>query len=157
MFRITQETMARRLTSPLGSGIVAGLVGTAAMTVSSTVEAKASGREASTAPAEAAGKVAGVQPRDERGKQRFNTLVHWGYGTGWGVFRGVLEVIGLRGPAASLTHFAAVFGAEQAVLPALGVGSPTPCYGARATAIDSLHHAVYAAVTGVTYDLLRRS
>jgi hypothetical protein len=68
----------------LGRGLVAGLLGTAAMTISSTAEAKLSGRGASTTPAQAAGKVAGVVPRDEAGEQRFNTLAHWGYGTAWG-------------------------------------------------------------------------
>lgn len=51
---------------------------------------------------------------------------------------------------------AAVLGAEQVLLPALGVGVPTPRYGAKASAIDGLHHAVYVMATGVTYDLLRR-
>lgn len=150
-----KESTARRLTSALGSAIVAGLAGTALMTVSSSIEAKASGRGASTTPADAAGRVAGVQPRDEQGTERFNMLAHWGYGTAWGVFRGVLDVAGVRGPVASLVHFAAVLGAEQAILPALGVGSPTPRYGAQAVATDGLHHAVYAAATGATYDVLR--
>ncbi len=152
-----QETATTRLTSALGSGILAGLAGTAAMTVSSTTEAKISGRGASTTPADAAGKVAGVQPRDSEGEQRFNTLAHWGYGTGGGVFRGLLDVAGLRGPVASLVHFAAVLGAEQVIMPALGVGSPTPRYGAKAMGIGTLHHAVYAGATGAVYDYLRRS
>lgn len=125
------------------------------MTVASTVEAKASSRGSSTAPAAAASKVAGVQPRDLRGIRRFNTLAHWGYGTAWGLFRGALGTVGLHGPVASLLHFAAVLGTEQAILPALGVSAPTPRYGAKATVLDSLHHAVYVAASGVTYDRLR--
>ncbi|MGH3898948.1 MAG: hypothetical protein ACRDTA_12005 [Pseudonocardiaceae bacterium] len=150
------DTPADRLTAALGRGLIAGLVGTAAMTVSSTTEAKLNGRAASTTPAQAAGKVAGVIPRDEAGERRFNTLAHWGYGTAWGVFRGMLDVAGLRGPLASLVHFVAVLGAEQAMLPALGVGSPTPSYGAKAAGIDALHHAVYAGTTGAAYDYLQR-
>lgn len=138
----------------LGRGLVAGLLGTAAMTVSSTAEAKLTGRGASTTPADAAGKVAGVAPRDEAGEQRFNTLAHWGYGTAWGVFRGVLDVIGLRGPAASVVHLIAVFGAEQALLPALGVAAPTFSYGLKAAATDTVHHAVYAGASGLAYDHL---
>ncbi len=64
--------------SAVGKGLAAGLVGTAAMTVSSSLEAKARHREASTAPADAAGKVLGVQPRDAAGKARFSNAVHWG-------------------------------------------------------------------------------
>jgi hypothetical protein len=142
------------LMEALGRGLVAGLLGTAAMTVASTVEAKLSGRGASTAPAQAAGKAAGVVPRDDAGEKRFNTLAHWGYGTAWGVFRGALAVAGLRGSVASLLYFTAVLGAEQAVLPVLGVASPTPYYGLKAVGTDTLHHIVYAAVSGLAYDYL---
>jgi hypothetical protein len=96
------------------------------MTVSRTAEAKLSGRGPSTTPAAAAGKVAGVVPRDEAGERRFNTLAHWGDGTAWGVVRDALDLCGLRGPAATLVHLIVVLGAEQAVLPALGVAKPTP-------------------------------
>lgn len=145
---------ADELMAALGRGLVAGLVGTAAMTVASTVEAKVNGRGASTTPAQAAGKVAGVVPRDDAGEQRFNTLAHWGYGTAWGVFRGALAVVGLRGPVASLLHLVAVLGTEQAMLPALGVAAPTPRYGLKAAGTDTLHHIVYAAASGVAYDYL---
>jgi len=138
----------------LGRGLVAGLLGTAAMTISSTAEAKLSGRGASTTPARAAGKVAGVVARDEAGEQRFNTVAHWGYGTAWGIFRSALDVAGLRGPLASLVHLVAVLGAEQAMLPALGVAKPTLAYGLTATGTDTLHHAVYAGASGVAYDYL---
>jgi hypothetical protein len=59
---------ASRLLAPLGRGLIAGLLGTAAMTVSSTAEAKFTGRGASTVPAAAASKVIGVVPRDEAGE-----------------------------------------------------------------------------------------
>lgn len=144
----------KRLIGALGRGLVAGLVGTAAMTVSSTAEAKLTGRAASTTPAQAAGKVAGVVPRDEAGEQRFSTLAHWGYGTAWGVFRGALDAAGLRGPVATLLHLLAVLGAEQAMLPALGVAKATPAYGWKAMGTDTLHHAVYAGAGGFAYDYL---
>lgn len=156
MHKRRQQRAVRRFTQALGSGIVAGLVGTVFMTVSSTIEAKVSGRGSSTTPADAAGKVAGVRPRDESGEQRFNSLAHWGYGTAWGLGRSALDLVGLRGIPASAAHFALVLGAEQAILPALGVGKPTPAYGAQAIATDALHHSVYTAATGVAYDLLQR-
>jgi hypothetical protein len=56
------STPASRLMAPLGRGLIVGLLGTAAMTVSSTAEAKLTGRGASTTPAAAAGKVLGVEP-----------------------------------------------------------------------------------------------
>ncbi len=61
------------LASSVGKGLFAGAVGTAAMTVSSTLEMKARGRAASMAPADAAGKVLGVEPKDEAGRHASRT------------------------------------------------------------------------------------
>jgi hypothetical protein len=49
---------------------------------------------------------------------------------------------------------AAVLGTEQALPPALGIAAPTPYYGAKAVATDTLHHLVYAGVSGLAYDHL---
>ena len=137
-----------------GVGALAGLAGTAAMTVSSTVEAKLRGRGSSDTPVTAAGAVLGVEPSDEAGKKRFGTLVHWGYGTGWGTVRGLLDAAGLRGPAATAAHLAAVWGGEQVVLPATGASSPAWKWGIKEIAIDLLHHAVYVAATSTVYEVL---
>ena len=72
----------------VGKGLFADVAGTAAMTASSTLEAKLRGRGASSTPAQAAQKVLGVEPIDEGSEARFSNLVHWGYGTVWGGARG---------------------------------------------------------------------
>ncbi|HZA44567.1 MAG TPA: hypothetical protein VE568_04585 [Rubrobacter sp.] len=140
----------------VGRGLFAGLLGTAAMTVSSTAEMKIRGRPASNAPAVAAGKVLGVEPKDEEGEARFSTLVHWGYGTGWGAVRGLVGTAGLEGPAAAAAHFGAVWGAEQVMLPALNVAPPFWTWGAKEVGIDAFHHLVYATATSVAYSVLDR-
>ena len=66
--------------SDFGKGNFAGVAGTAAMTLSSTIEMKVRGRPASATPAQAAAKVLGVKPVDEEATARFSTLVHWGTG-----------------------------------------------------------------------------
>lgn len=137
-----------------GVGAAAGLAGTAAMTISSTVEAKLRGRPGSDTPARAAGVVLGVAPTSEETKPRFNTLVHWGYGTGWGVLRGVFDVAGLRGTTAAAAHLGAVWAGEQAVLPLTGVSSPAWKWGGKEIGIDLLHHGVYAAATSAVYEVL---
>jgi hypothetical protein len=140
----------------LGKGLVAGVVGTAAMTVSSTVEAKLRGRRFSTAPAEAARKLLGIREfESEAARSRFSNLVHWSYGTGWGVARALLGelVPGRRGDAA---HFATVWGSALVMLPALEVAPPAWKWGKEEIAIDVFHHAVYAAATGTAYELLDR-
>ncbi len=141
----------------VGKGLFAGLAGTAAMTVSSTLEMKISGRAASEAPAQAAEEVLDVQPSDDDSEARFSNLVHWGYGTGWGGVRGLLDSTGLSGPTATLAHLGLVWGSEQVVLPALNVSAPVFRYGGKAVATDLLHHAVYATATGFAYAYLDRS
>ncbi len=139
-----------------GRGLFAGLAGTVAMTISSTVEMKLRNRKASSTPADAAGKVLGVEPTDETTKSRFSNLVHWSYGTAWGGVRGLLASLGLRGPAAVLAHFSSVWGAELVMLPSLGVTSPPWKWGATEVAIDAFHHAVYAGATSLAYERLSR-
>ena len=140
-----------------GKGLFAGLAGTAAMTVSSTLEMKLSGRAASETPAQAAEKVLDVEPNSDESEARFSNLVHWGYGTGWGGVRGLLASAGLSGPAATAAHLGLVWGGEQVVLPALDVSAPVFRYGGKATATDLLHHVVYATATGLAYAYLDRS
>jgi hypothetical protein len=56
--------------------LVAGLVGTAAMTLSSTLEMKLRRGEPSRAPARVAAQLLGVEPKGETAEARFATLVH---------------------------------------------------------------------------------
>ncbi len=96
-----------------GKGLFAGAAGTAAMTVSSTLEMKLSGRPASQTPAQAAEAVLQVEPKDEKSEAQFSNLVHWGYGTGWGAVRRLLASAGLSGPAATAAHLGLVWGAGR--------------------------------------------
>ncbi len=145
-----------RFASALGKGLVAGVVGTAAMTVSSTVEAKRRGRDASTAPADAATKVLGVQPKDKATKARFSNVVHWTYGSAWGTARGVLAELGLGTRAATAVHFLALWSSEAIALPALGVSPPVSEWGATEIAIDAGHQLVYVLTTSAVYAYLDR-
>ena len=140
------------LASAIGRGLVAGLAGTAAMTISSTLEARLRGRAFSTAPARATAKVLGIREFDsDLAQARWNDLSHWGYGTGWGVLRGLLGATPLSPRAATVAHGAAIYGAAQVTLPALEIAPPSIFWGAKEIAIDAFHHAVYAAATGVAY------
>jgi hypothetical protein len=147
----------RKLAANIGKGLVAGFVGTAAMTVSSTLEARLRHRQASSAPARATAKVLGIKEfEDHLAEARFNDISHWGYGTGWGIVRGVLGSMGLSPQAATAAHGAAVWGSAQAILPALEVAPPFVFWGPKEVAIDLWHHAVYATATGAAYRFLDR-
>ena len=147
-----------RLASSIGKGLVAGLVGTAAMTVSSTLEARLRHRQPSSAPARATQKALGITAfEDDLARARFNDLSHWGYGTSWGAVRGLLDAAGLAPRAATAVHGAAVWGSAQVTLPALEVGPPAIFWPKQEIAIDLLHHAVYALVSGIAYEQLDRT
>lgn len=141
----------------VGKGLVAGFAGTAAMTVSSTVEAKLRGRAVSSAPAKATAKVLGITEfEDDQAEARFNDLSHWGYGTGWGVVRGLLGATGMPAGRATAAHGAAIYGAAQITLPALDIAPPVVFWAKEEIAIDAFHHSVYALATGLAYELIDR-
>jgi len=144
-----------KLSTAIGDGLVAGFIGTAAMTVSSTVEARLRGRAPSTAPARATAKALGIAEfEDDIARARFNDLSHWGYGTGWGVVRGLLGAAGLPARKATAAHGAAIWGSAAVTLPALEIAPPFVFWGKQEVAIDLLHHTVYAVATGLAYEVI---
>jgi hypothetical protein len=114
-------------------------------------------REPSTTPAEAAEKVLEVEPEDAEAEEKLATAVHWGYGTGWGLARGTLGMVGIVGAPATVLHFAIVWGAALAMLPTMKLTPPPQKWGAVELAIDGWHHLTYAVVAGLVYDWLRRA
>jgi hypothetical protein len=148
------KALAKTATA-IGDGLVAGAIGTAAMTVSSTIEARLRRRAASTAPARATAQALGIKAFDNGiAEARFNDLSHWGYGTGWGIVRGILGATGMPAAKATAAHGAAVWGSAAVTLPALDVAPPFVFWGRREVAIDVFHHAVYAVATGLAYELV---
>jgi hypothetical protein len=147
--------LVRTVAEDVGKGLAAGLIGTAAMTVSSTLEARLRGRASSSAPARATAKVLGIKEfEDDIAAARFNDLSHWGYGTSWGVLRGLLAATGMPARTATALHGAAIYGAAQVTLPALEIAPPVVFWPKEEIAIDAFHHAVYATATGLVYELI---
>jgi hypothetical protein len=151
----------RTIAAELGKGLLAGLVGTAAMTVVSTLEMKARKRAASATPAKAAERVLGMKPQDERARSRLSNLVHFTYGTLWGTMRSILgrtlSAAGVRNPLApAAAHLAVVWGTELVALPRLGLTPPVREWGRKEVAIDWMHHLVYAAAVDGAYRAISR-
>jgi len=144
------------MSSTIGKGILAGLAGTAAMTASSMIEARMTGRPPSTTPADAVERVVGIEPEGQEEEQRLSNLAHWAYGTGWGLPRAMLGAIGLSQALATAAHFLAVWGAELIMLPRLGITPPASEWKQGDLLKDAWHHAVYATAAGITYSLLDR-
>lgn len=133
-------------------GLFAGLIGTAVMTISETLEMKLTKREASMVPAQVGSKLFGVSTSGDAEMMRLNNAVHWGHGTGMGVLRALLSLAGLRGSAATATHFAVLWSGDAALYAALGIATPPWRWKSQELITDLFHKGVYALATGVTYE-----
>jgi len=145
------------LADGIGKGVLAGLAGTTAMTVSSTIKAKLRHRAFSTAPAKAATRALGIETFDDGAAYaRFSNLVDRGYGTGWGVARGVLRAIGV-GPRASTPAHSRCSEARLCTrFRSTRSRRPDPV-GREEIAIDVFHHLVYVSAAALAFELLDRS
>jgi hypothetical protein len=154
MQRKKHTNALERLGTAIGVGLLAGLAGTAAITLSQLIEMKLTGRKASTVPADAVEKTLDLQATDASEKPKVSQEIHWTYGISQGITRGLLSLSGLKGWPATLAHFSAVWGGSMVLLPALDLAPPVNERKPKGLAIDGLHHAVYALVTGLIFDAI---
>lgn len=142
----------------LAQAIIAAVVGTAAMTLSSTTEMHIRGRPESTAPGRATNKLlrpVGVPELEGRSLAILSTWTHWLYGAAWGVvFWLLIDVAGLSLGLSGILFFLIVWGAEQVHLPVLGIAPPPWKWGIKENAIDMWHHVAYAGGTVLAWALL---
>lgn len=144
-----------RAATAIGRGLVAGVAATAAMTISSTLEMRLRGRPPSAAPARVAAKLLDVEPHNLTGG-RFPAIAHGVTGVGLGATRGLIDVAGLRGPAATLAFFAVAWSPDLVAVPAAGAAQPPWRWGVLETALSGLHHGVYAAAGDAAYRAVAR-
>jgi hypothetical protein len=143
-----------QLGNAIGKGLLAGLAGTAAITLSQMIEMKIIKRKPSEAPVKVAQEVTDVKPTNADAKEKVSQEIHWAYGTAWGVARGLISLTGLRGLPAAAVHFATVWGTAMVMLPKFKAAPPVTEETPQAIAIDGLHHAVYALAAGFAFDAL---
>jgi hypothetical protein len=133
---------------PVIRGILAGLIGTVFMNLSSETEMHLRGRQPSVVPGRAANKVlsiVGVPQLEGTALQVLSTWTHYLYGAAWGLVLWVLlSPLELPLAAAFPLLFLIVWGTEQIELPALGLTPPSWKWGAKEVAIDLGHHVVFA-------------
>lgn len=145
---------AEQVALTLGKSIIAGLAGTAAMTLAQMIEMKLTERAPSTVPADAVEKVLDIKPVNEGKKEKMANEVHWTYGTAWGIPRGIIGLLGLSGASASLAHFAAVWTTAIIIEPALQLSPPITEWEPEEIGKDVFYHLLYAAVAGLVYDAM---
>lgn len=159
----------------IGRGLLAGAIGTAAMTGWQTLTAKlqsgdgsegssAEGQEEAdpweeaSAPAKVAKRVLeGVFGR-EVGPEKIGSLtevMHWGYGTGWGAAYGVLAgTAGRSTLRGGLLFGTGVWASSYAELVPMGLYEPPWKYPPKTVALDLSYHLVYGAGVAAAYRLL---
>ena len=152
--KIHEDNALGELGSAIGRGLIAGLAGTAAITLSQMIEMKITKRKPSEATVKVASAITGIKPASDGEKEKVSQEIHWAYGTSWGIARGIIGLTGLKGLPASLAHFGAIWGTAMVMLPAFKAAPPVTEEDPQAIAIDGLHHAVYALTTGLVYDAL---
>lgn len=147
-------SMLGDVAAAVGRGIFAGLAGTAAMTAGQAMEMKLRGRPGSTSPGDLVTGLLGVKAVGESERQRFSNLVHWTWGTGWGVPCGLLAASGLRGVPALATHFAAILGVDFMLQASRGLTPPPWRWTRQELAFEALHKGVLASATHLAYQML---
>ena len=135
-------------------GLVAGLVGTAAMTAAEKLEQVVTGRPNSYVPAHTLEHLLRHPERPDEERLGMNWAMHWGQGMLLGAVRGLMAERGLRGPVGSFLFMNLRLLNDQTLENATGVGAPPWTWPVDEQAIDLLHKGVYAFVTGAVADRL---
>lgn len=151
--RSYERTILGELGSVIGKGLIAGLAGTIAISISQAIEMKITNRKASDTPARAAEKIFDIGPEPGT-EEAFSNEVHYTYGTLWGTARGILSICGLRGFAATATHFTAIWGTALVAETELGLAPPVDEWKNQEFIMSIVHHMVYAVVAGLVYDAI---
>lgn len=136
------------------TGLVAGAVGVAAMTVAAKVEQAVTGRPDSFVPAHTLERLLGRPTLPDEQRRGFNWAMHWGTGIALGPWRGVMAEAGLRGPWASAMFTVIRLSADQTFENATGVGAPPWTWPRRELLVDVLGKSAYAFATGLVADRL---
>ncbi len=135
-------------------GLVAGVVGVAAMTLSERIEQSLTGRPSSYVPAHTLERLLRRPQRPDAERTGMNWVMHWGQGIALGGVRGLMAERGLRGPVGSHIFMNLRLLNDQVLENATGVGAPPWTWPLNEQLIDLVHKTVYAHATGVTADLL---
>ena len=135
-------------------GLVAGLVGVAAMTAAEKLEQVLSHRPNSYVPAHTLERLLRLPSKPDAERQWMNWAMHWGQGVLLGGVRGLMAQRGLRGPVGSFLFMNLRLLNDQTLENATGVGAPPWTWPVDEQVIDLFHKGVYAFATGAVADRL---
>ena len=146
-----------RVAIGLGRGLIAGAAGTAAISLSATIEMKIRGRDPSAVPQDVASKVLGLKPQNERAEKALGAAAHIVSGVALGPVLPALGAAGVEEPAASAALFGVAWMPELVLVPVTGASEPPWKWGAAEIAISAVHHVAYTAAASATWAALRRA
>ena len=135
-------------------GLVSGAAGGVVMTLGEKVEQLLTGRPDSHMPARTLERLTGLPEQPRRQPLALNWAMHFGQGAVIGIVRSIMANVGLRGPWASAMFTVVRLTNDQILENATGTGAPPPTWPRPELAVDLLHKAVYAFVTGAVADRL---
>lgn len=138
-------------------GLVAGAVGTAAMTLSEKLEQAKTGREDSMVTTEVGAIL--TKPRLETGAQaaKLGQVVHWSHGITWGAIRGLLGLTPLNALAASAIHYVSLWTSDALLYRILKIQPLPNKWGTKPLLTDLFHKLVLSGVTSAVFLLLIES
>ena len=139
------------------TGVIAGVVGTAVMTVSEKLEQRLTGRPNSFIPAHTLERMLGLKTEPDDQRQWLQWVAHWGVGILPAALRGVMAEGGMRGPLASAMFFVTRVTTDETMENVTGVGKPPWSWPTKLGAVDLGHKAVYAFATGAVADKLAKT
>lgn len=165
MMRTHQTTVGQTPLGAVARGLIAGAVGTSAMTAYQLLVARLRKDDSETqpkrwrdapAPAQVGKRIlTGVFKENvtlaDAGK--LTQAMHWAYGTGWGAALGLLQGTIAASPVPAGAAFGAgVWGMSYAQLVPMGIYEAPWKYPAKELALDLSYHVVYGVAAAATLD-----
>jgi hypothetical protein len=138
----------------VGYGLLAGIAGTAAMSLGEKLEQAFSCRPNSYVPAKTLARLLRKPSSSSDHSLALNWSMHWGQGILLGAVRGLMAERGFRGPVGSFLFMNLRLLNDQTLENATGSGAPPWTWPVDEQAIDLLHKAVYAFAAGCVADYL---
>jgi hypothetical protein len=138
----------------LARGLLAGAAGVVAMTLAEKVEQAFTGRPNSYVPAHTLERLLGLPAKPDSQRLWLNWAMHWGQGIALGPVRAWMAERGFGGPFGSFLFLNLRLLNDQSLENATGVGAPPWTWPRDEQAVDILHKAVYAFITGMVADRL---
>lgn len=135
-------------------GLVAGLVGVAAMTAAEKLEQVFTHRPNSFVPGHTLERLLRLPHKPDAERLWLNWTMHWGQGVLLGAVRGLMAERGVRGPVGSFLFMNLRLLNDQTLENTTGVGALPWTWPVDEQVIDLLHKGIYAFAAGAAADRL---